>query len=453
MPETIKLYNTLTRKKEAFKPIKKGQVGMYSCGPTVYNRAHIGNLRTTIFNDILKRVFLHNNFKVNHVMNITDVDDKTIKASQQAKTSLKDFTRKYEGIFFSDTNELNVIKPSVILRATENIEEMIKIIKKLMKKGYAYKTSDGIYYSIKKFKSYGKLANLQKIKSSKSRILQDEYDKSNAQDFALWKFYTNEDGSVFWETNIGKGRPGWHIECSAMSMKILGEHFDIHTGGQDLIFPHHTNEIAQSQAATGKKFANYWLHSGMLTMKEGKMSKSLGNIFTLEDIKKDYNPLHFRYLCLLTYYRKPLNFTLENLDAAKNAYERLKRKIIELKKEEHKGEDNAKLYHSKFHKAINDDINIPKALQIFLEALDDFDFNPKKKLELLEHFDSVLGLNIKDMHETTLIIPKDVQALIDSRERLRKNKLWAEADIIRERIKEKGYLISDTSQGPKIEKV
>ena len=427
---------------------------MYSCGPTVYNYAHIGNHRTNIFNDILKRTLAHNKLKVTHVMNMTDVDDKTIKASQKERISLTELTIKYEEIFLKELEELNIIIPSKVLRATENIEEMILLIKKLIAKKYAYKTSDGIYFSIDKFKSYGNLAQLQKTKKTKSRIIADEYDKSNPHDFALWKFHTPQDGSTFWEAPFGKGRPGWHIECSAMSTKELGNTIDIHTGGQDLIFPHHTNEIAQSEAATGKKFVKVWMHGAMLTMKEGKMSKSLGNIYYLKDLKEQgFQPMHYRYLCLQTHYRKPLNFTLENLDAAKNAYERLKRKIIEIKQQEHKGLDKRKIYEPQFHHAINDDLNIPKALQVFLTALDDFDFDPKKKIKLLEHFDSILGLQIADMQEVITLVPKEVEHLIESRERLRKNKLWAEADIIRQRILEKGYKVTDTSAGPKAEKI
>ena len=452
--EKIYLYNSLTRKKEIFKPIKKGKVSMYSCGPTVYNYAHIGNHRTNIFNDILKRTLAHNKLKVTHVMNMTDVDDKTIKASQKERISLTELTIKYEEIFLKELEELNIIIPSKVLRATENIEEMILLIKKLIAKKYAYKTSDGIYFSIDKFKSYGNLAQLQKTKKTKSRIIADEYDKSNPHDFALWKFHTPQDGSTFWEAPFGKGRPGWHIECSAMSTKELGNTIDIHTGGQDLIFPHHTNEIAQSEAATGKKFVKVWMHGAMLTMKEGKMSKSLGNIYYLKDLKEQgFQPMHYRYLCLQTHYRKPLNFTLENLDAAKNAYTRIQRKIIEIKKQEHKGLDKKKIYEPQFHQAINDDLNIPKALQVFLTALDDFDFDPKKKIKLLEHFDSVLGLQIIDMQEVITLVPKEVEHLIESRERLRKNKLWAEADIIRQRITEKGYKVTDTSAGPKAEKI
>lgn len=452
--EKIELYNTLTRKEETFKPIKKNQVSMYSCGPTVYWYQHIGNLRTAIMNDLIKRTFMHAGYKVKHVMNITDVDDKTIKASIREKISLSQLTRKYEEIFLENLQELNIQHPSILIRATNSINDMVKMIKTLLKKKYAYKASDGIYFSISKSKNYGKLAQLEKSKKSKSRISGDEYDKSNAQDFALWKFHTEADGEVFWDTEIGKGRPGWHIECSAMSTKHLGNHFDIHTGGQDLIFPHHTNEIAQSEAATGEKFVNYWLHGGFLNMKEGKMAKSKGNILTLNELKKNgYHPMHFRYLCLQTHYRKPLNFSFENLDAAKNAYERFKRKIEEIRKYKSKGEDKSKEIEEKFHKAIYSDFNMPLALQIILSAVDDDLFDSVKKLELIEHFDSVFGLSIKEMHETKEKIPAEVKNLLKAREEARIQKRWAEADILRERIKEFGYTIEDSSEGPQLRKM
>jgi len=450
----LKVFNTLTRKKEEFKPIHKGKVGFYSCGPSVYNYAHIGNLRTYIFNDILKRSLGFLGMKVNHVMNVTDVDDKTIKGSVTEGESLKDFTRKYEKIFFDDLNELNIIKPTHVLRATESIDDMVKLIKILLEKGIAYKTSDGIYFSIKKSKGYGKLAQLDKIKARKERVKADEYDKDNAQDFALWKFWSEEDGDVYWETEIGKGRPGWHIECSAMSMKILGERLDIHTGAIDLIFPHHTNEIAQSEAVTGKQFVKYWLHGAFLTMKEGKMSKSIGNILTLKNLKEEgYSPLHYRYLCLLTHYRSPLVFSYENLDAAKITFERLKRKIIELKKEEHKGNDETEKYYKEFKEAIEDDLNVPQAVQIFNRALDDFDFDVKKKIKLLEKFDEVLGLGITDMKEEKLEVGAEVKDLVREREEARKKKDWKRSDVLRGLIKERGFLIEDKADGPKLTRI
>ena len=449
----IKLYNTLIRKKEIFKPIKKGEVGMYSCGPTVYWYQHIGNMRTMILVDLVKRVFLFNGLKVNHVMNITDVDDKTIRASKKEGISLKELTRKYEKIFLNDLQKLNILAPKIMPRATENIDGMIALIEKLLKKKIAYESSDGIYFSIEKSDDYGALAGLKKFKKTKERIKSDEYDKDKPRDFALWKFYTEEDGDVFWDASFGRGRPGWHIECSSMSMRNLGENFDVHTGGSDLTFPHHTNEIAQSEAVTGKKFVNYWIHGGLLSMKDGKMSKSLGNILTLTDLEKAYDALTYRYLCFLTHYRKPLQFSFENLDAAKNAYERMKRKVLELKKEEHKGNDFSKNYDTKFLEVVNDDLNMPRAMDVVWKMIDDFDFDPRRKLVLLEKFDSILGLGIDEMKEEKIDVPFGIQELIDKREKLRKKKKFAEADIVRERLREKGYLLEDTEDGVEVRKV
>ncbi|MFA5020070.1 MAG: cysteine--tRNA ligase [Candidatus Pacearchaeota archaeon] len=441
----LKIYNTLARKTQEFKPINAGKVGMYSCGPTVYNYAHIGNLRTYVFNDLLKRSLTFLGYKVTHVMNITDVDDKTIKNSIKEGMDLKDFTTKYEKIFFEDLQEMNILKPTHILRATESIDEMVKLIKQLIKKGYAYKTTDGIYFSIDKFKDYGKLANLDKSRKTKERINSDEYDKENLRDFALWKFWTEEDGDVYWETEIGKGRPGWHIECSAMSMKILGNTLDIHTGASDLIFPHHTNEIAQSEAATGKKFVNYWVHGGFLTMKEGKMSKSLGNVYYLKDLKqKGFSPLEYRYMCLTTHYRSPLLFSIENLEAAKNAYQRLKN-ICENINDNKKADEK---YIDEFKKALEDDLNIPKALQVLWELVRDTKSESKKST--IKEFDKVLGLDL--LKKDVLIIPGNVQDLVSQRETARKTKNWKKADELRDKINKLGYVVNDTDKGPEIKK-
>jgi len=436
----LKLYNTLTRKKEVFKPINKDYVGIYSCGPTVYNYAHIGNLRTYLFNDFLKRSLIFLEFKPKHIMNITDVDDKTIKASNKAGISLKEFTRKYEQIFFDDLKELNIIKPDYVLRATESIKEMVELIKSLIKKGYAYKTSDGIYFSISKFKSYGKLAKLEKAKKSKERIANDEYDKENARDFALWKFWTSEDGDNFWETEIGKGRPGWHIECSAMSMKILGNPFDIHTGAIDLIFPHHTNEIAQSKCATGKQFVKYWLHGGFLSMKDEKMSKSLGNVLYLKDLEnKGFSPIDYRYMCLTTHYRAQLIFSIENLENAKNAYRRLKNICENLNDD---GKINKK-YLEEFKSAIEDDLNLPEALQVLWKLLRDE--KADGKYETLKEIDKVFGLKL--LEKEKINIPSEVKRLVDARESARKNKDWKLADELRNKINKFGYVVSDTEEG------
>ena len=322
----LKLYNTLSRRKEIFKPIKNNKVGMYTCGPTVYYYPHIGNYRAYIVADILKRYLKYKGFKIDHVMNITDVDDKTIRDSQKQNLSLKEFTSKYEKAFLEDLNTLNIQKPDRLARATEHIKEMENLIKKLIDKGFAYKGKDNsIYYSISKFKDYGKLSKI-KIKELKAgaRVKQDEYEKKQVSDFALWKAWDKEDGNVFWETEFGKGRPGWHIECSAMSSKYLGDQFDIHTGGIDLIFPHHENEIAQSEGASGKKpFVKYWIHNEWLLIEGKKMSKSFGNFYTLRDIlNKGYSPMSIRYVLLSTHYRQQMNFTFKKLDAAKNSLQR-----------------------------------------------------------------------------------------------------------------------------------
>ncbi len=435
----LTLYNTLTRKKEEFKPIYRDYVGFYSCGPTVYWYAHIGNLRTYVFNDILKRSLNFLGYRVKHVMNLTDVDDKTIKGSTKEGTSLKDFTRKYEKLFFKDMSELNIIKPEFVLRATESIPEMVGLIKKLLKKGYAYKAEDGIYFSVSKFKKYGKLAGLEKVKKTKERIKSDEYDKSNAQDFALWKFYTPEDGEVFWETELGKGRPGWHIECSAMSMKILGESFDIHTGAIDLIFPHHTNEIAQSEAATGKKFVNYWVHSGFLNMKEGKMSKSLGNILTLKEImEKGFSPLDYRYMCLTAHYRSELLFSLENLESAKNSYSRMKNIIRELKDDKKVNEK----YLKEFREAVEDDLDMPKALQAVWALLRDE--TAVGKIQAIKRMDEVLGLRL--LEKEKIKIPEHVKLMAKERWQAKQSKNFKLADELRDKINKLGFAVNDKAE-------
>ena len=433
----LKLYNTLSRKKEVFKPIKKGQVGMYSCGPTVYNYAHIGNLRNYIFNDILKRTILYNNFKVKQVMNMTDVDDKTIRGAKNENIPLKELTRKYEKIFLSDLEELNVLKPEIICRATEHIQEMIELIKILIKKKYAYKADDGIYFSVSKFKNYKKLANLEKAKIGKSRIKNDEYDKENIRDFALWKFWTEEDGNVFWETDIGKGRPGWHIECSAMSMKYLGNTIDIHTGAIDLIFPHHTNEIAQSEAATGKKFVNYWVHGGFLTMKEGKMAKSLGNVYVLNDLKKKgYSAIDYRYLILTSHYRSSLLFSFENLENTKNSYSRLKNIISEIKDDK----KTNKKYLEEFEKAMNDDLNTPEALQVLWKLVRDE--KAEGKYQTIAKVDEVFGLKLLEKEKMKELSKEDIQ-LSGARIIAKQNKNYAESDKLREALQKRGHVVND----------
>lgn len=459
----LKLFNTLKRSKEVFKPMNKSQVGMYSCGPTVYWYQHIGNMRTYIFSDILKRTLLYNNFKIRHIMNVTDVghlasdsdegEDKIERAAKKEGKKAKDIAEFYLKVFKDDLNKLNVLSPNIWPKATEHIKEQIAMIKKLEAKKCTYKTSDGIYFDTSKAKNYGKLAKLKK-EELKAGARVEMREKKHNTDFALWKF--SEKPGVRqqeWKSPWGLGFPGWHIECSAMSMKYLGERFDIHTGGEDHIPIHHTNEIAQSEAVTGKKFVNYWLHSSFLTFKGEKVSKSTGGLFTISELENlGYRPLAYRYFTLLTHYRKKLDFSLINLDAAKIAFERLRKRILELKKSRHKGKDLTKKYEKQFAEAINDDLNTPKAIQVLQKVIDDFSFEAKKKLALIERFDTVLGLGIKEMKEEIIRAPADVQKLIESRNKLRKDKKWAEADVIRNRIKDKGYLIRDTPKGPVIEK-
>jgi cysteinyl-tRNA synthetase len=443
----LKLYNTLTRKKQAFKPIKDKEVRMYVCGPTIYDYAHIGNFRAYVFSDITRRYLDYLGFKVKNVMNLTDVDDKTIKRSQQEHIKLSQLTAKYEKAFLEDIDALNIIKPEFMPRATEHIKEMVAIIKKLLEKGYAYKTDDGIYFSIKKFKDYGKFAHIDfsNLKQTE-RMRKDSYEKEEARDFALWKFYTEDDGDVFWQTDIGKGRPGWHIECSAMSMKYLGEHFDIHTGGIDLVFPHHQNEIAQSEAATGKKFVNYWLHNEWLLVDGKKMSKSLGNFYTLRDLTgKGLKAIALRYLYLSAHYRTQLNFTIESLQNAQNSYERLKNIVSELKDDKKENEK----YLKEFEKAMDDDLNTGKALQVLWEMLRDE--KASGKYQTIKKMDEVFGLKL--LEKEKLEVPSEIKKLVNEREKARENKEWKKSDELRQKIKKLGWWVDDTSEGPKIKKL
>jgi len=451
----IKLYNTLTRKKEIFKPLKDKQVGIYTCGPTVHDFAHIGNLRACVFSDILRKIFKLNGYKVKQVMNITDVDDKTIKKSQEKKESLKEFTSKYVKDFFENIKDMNIEKPEVMPHATENINEMVSLIKDLLKKGIAYKTNDGIYFSINKFKGYGKLSGVEikklKVGASK-RVLKDEYEKSHANDFALWKFYDKKDGDVFWKTEIGKGRPGWHIECSAMSMKYLGKQFDIHVGGVDLIFPHHENEIAQSEASFGKKpWVKYWMHNEWLLVDGEKMSKSKGNFYKLKEItEKGYSPLELRYLFLSAHYRKQLNFTFANLDYAKNSLQRLKEIISKLDKKQKKNKKNVELAYKQFLEFLNEDLNTPRALSYMWDILREDRLNDSEKYELVLRFDNVFSLDLDK--EEKIKIPDQVKKLVREREMLRKKKEWGRADEIRKKINKSGFAIEDTEKGVIIKK-
>lgn len=451
----LKLYNTLSGKKEIFSPIKPPAVSLYQCGPTVYNVAHIGNLRTYITNDILRRTLEYEGFKVNQVMNITDVDDKMIRKSREEKIGLKELASKYEKIFLSDTEKLNILRPSSLLRATENTEGMIRLIEKLLEMGVAYKSEGGIYFDISKAKNYGQLARLKIENSSVSRIISDEYDKENPRDFALWKFRAEEDCEVFFEAPFGAGRPGWHIECSAMAMNALGETLDIHTGGQDLIFPHHTNEIAQSEAVTGKKFSNFWLHTGFVNMGSDKMSKSLGNIISLRDIiEKNFHPLAFRYLVLTLHYRTPMNFNWEALHASQTALLKL---VEHFSKFEAKNDGKINNGYAKnFNEFLNDDLDTPQALALVWKLIKDTDIDDSVKRTTLLNFDKVLGFNLEKLEEelkkSDELIPEEIKSLAEEREKARKDKNFKKSDDLRKIINEKGYLIKDTDFGFEITK-
>ncbi len=455
----LRLYNTLSRKKETFKPLHGKKVGMYTCGPTVYDFIHIGNLKSFLAEDVLKRYLLYKGFKVLHVRNITDVDDKTIRDSKKEGISLQEFTERYTKAFFEDIEKVRILPADIYPKATGHIKEMVFLIKKLLQKGYAYKAEDGsTYFKIQKFKKYGKLAHIdfRKLKVG-ARVKQDEYEKGQAQDFALWKAWSEEDGKVFWETEIGKGRPGWHIECSAMSMRYLGSTFDIHSGGIDLIFPHHENEIAQSEAATGKKFVHYWIHNAFLMVNGEKMSKSLGNFYTLRDLK-DYNPIAIRFLMINGHYRQPLNFTFEALRAAQNSIERLNEMIAKLK--EAKGKDSGKIKkqvaaaRKKFESAMDDDLNTPLAFAALFEFVRECNSLLDKRaigkkdanagLQFLQKVDGILA--VMDFEQKAKISKEDLH-LIKERERLRNEKHFAEADEIRKKLAEKGILLDDTEQG------
>jgi len=465
----LRIYNTLTRKKEIFKPIKAGHVGMYSCGPTVYNFAHIGNFRNYVFVDLLKRYIKYKGYKIKHVMNITDIDDKTIRDSAKEGVSLKEFTEKYTKAFFDDLKTLNIEPADIYPKATEHVKEMIDFVKVLVKKGYAYEKLNSVYYDISKFKDYGKLSkvDLSQMKSG-ARVDLDEYEKDHPGDFTLLKRSKLDElkKGIYYDTEFGKVRPGWHLECSVMSMKYLGETFDIHTGGVDLIFPHHENEIAQSEAYSGKKFVNYWLHNEHLLVNNKKMSKSLGNFYTLRDLlEKGYSPRSIRYVLLATHYRQKLNFTFESLKAAENSIKRLDEFMVKLK--DVKGEKNNKEIYvliekakSDFEDAMDDDLNVSIALSVmfdFVKKINTFIMNEniskkdaEKAIALMHDFDSVFGILKEGEKEE---ISKEIEQLIEKRQEARKNKNWAEADRIRDELKEKGIILKDAKDGVRWERV
>ena len=518
----LKLFNTLTRKKEVFKSIKPGYVGMYTCGLTVYNYAHIGNLRTYVFEDILKRVLKYNGFNTQHIMNITDVghltsdgdsgEDKMELGAEREHKSPQEIASYYTAAFKNDLKYLNIVPPDLWCKATEHISDQISLIKRLEEKGYTYIGKNGnVYFNTAKFKKYGKLAKLDLKKESRARVEKDA-SKKNPRDFVLWfslqgsKFkghllrwdfiderivsdeeYNNlkhiaEGNSSVEILGISEdsgtkkvkykitGWPGWHIECSAMSMKYLGEHFDIHCGGIDHIPVHHTNEIAQSEAATGKKWVNYWLHGNFLVLgkekrekkQEGvdeveKMSKSSGNFITLQTLlERKYELIAYRYLCLTAHYRNELVFSWQNMGAAQKTFNTLKNKVLEIKqnleRREMCGEGTVE-YKKQFRKLINDDLNVPQALAFFWQILRSEKLSNNEKYALILEFDQVFGLGLDNIQQDRTEIPGSIKLLMKERELARKNKNFKLSDQIRQKIFELGYRVEDTSEGQKVKKL
>ncbi|MBO7393227.1 MAG: cysteine--tRNA ligase [Abditibacteriota bacterium] len=462
---TVTLYNTLTRKKEEFKPLCEGQAGMYTCGPTVYNYAHIGNLRSYIFADILRRTLRYGGYDVKQVMNVTDVghltsdgdggDDKLDAQAKKSGESIWDIARYYEKIFFEDLDKLNIEQPAVKCRATEHIDDMIALVQKLWDKGYAYETAQAVYYDISKFPTYTQLSrqNLEdKLTAVRDEVNEDP-EKKHSADFALWFKRVGRFANhiMHWDSPWGDGFPGWHAECSAMSMKYLGDTLDIHTGGEDHIWVHHPNEIAQSEGATGKKFVNYWLHGAFLVVDgASKMSKSSGNFLRVQTlIDEGYDPLAYRFMCFSAHYRAKLKFSWESLDSAASAYNNLK-DFVARAKQLSDGEEGewVKTYRDAFANAIFDDLNMPKAMaavsEMIREAEQRKDYNV---LDALFDFDKVLGLSLKDYAEAATESDDEIDALIAERNEARAAKNWARADEIRDILNEKGIVIEDSAQG------
>jgi cysteinyl-tRNA synthetase len=443
----LRFHNTLSGKKEFFKPYKGNTVKMYTCGPTVYDFAHIGNLRTYIFEDILRRTIKLVGYDVLQAMNITNVEDKIIKVAIESGKSISEITGPFEKHFLEDLRKLNIETPEKMPRATDCIDEMIALIKKLMEKGYAYKGEDGsVYFSVSKFKDYGKLSRPDMAnQKSVARVSSDEYDKTEVQDFALWK--AKKDGEPSWDSPWGAGRPGWHIECSAMSMKELGDTLDIHTGGVDNAFPHHENEIAQSEAVTGKPFSRFFIHGEHLLVSGAKMAKSAGNFFTLRDIEnKGYDPLAFRYLCLQAHYRSKMNFTWEALDSASIALQNIRKLAYSIG--ETGGTKRNREKERDILKALSDDLNAPEALATLWEALKSNDISQEEKRSLVVYADRVLGLGLSEVvNSKNHDIPDSDSSLAEERNALRKSGNFEGADAIRKTLEEKGYEVVDERDG------
>lgn len=460
----LKFQNTLTRSKAEFAPIEPGHVRMYTCGPTIHDYVHIGNFRTFMFEDILRRYLLYKGLRVTHVMNLTDVDDKIIRKSMSEGISLGEYTNRYRKAFFEDLDTLCIQHAEHYPAASEYIDKMVEMIQALEKNGYAYEMNGDWYFRIQQFPNYGALANI-KIDQLQmgARVATDEYEKEEVGDFALWKAWDEKDGDVFWETPLGKGRPGWSIECSAMATSLLGNHFDIHTGGVDNIFPHHVNEIAQSEGATGEPFVNVWLHSSHLIVEGQKMSKSLNNFYTLRDLlDKGHSARSIRYLLMSTHYRKQLNFTFDSLAASKEALQRLfdfvdnvtastMETAVPIPAITHAVEE----VQAGFEEAMDDDLNISGALGKVFDFVKEVNREMTKQklsyedgrnvLDTMDRFDTVLGV----MTRETKSIDERIEKLIEERENARREKNWGRSDEIREELQSIGIILEDTADGTK----
>ena len=447
----MKVFNSLTRRVEELTPLEGNEIRLYTCGPTVYNFAHIGNFRAYTFEDVLRRVVQFNGMKIRQVMNLTDVDDKTIRGANAAGVALTDYTKTYKDAFFADLAKLNIQPAEVYPAATDPIPEMIELVGKLVEKGIAYKSDDGsVYFSVRKFPGYGKLAHIDfDHQQTGARCAADEYDKENVGDFALWKAWEESDGPVGWDSPWGRGRPGWHIECSAMSMKYLGETFDLHTGGIDNLFPHHENEIAQAEAATGKPFVKTWMHCAHLKVNGEKMSKSAGNFFTLRDLlEKGYTGREIRYVLINAQYRQGLNFAFSALEDARKSLERIDRCVETATEGATPGWAEKCL--ADFTEAVNDDLNTPKAFAALFELVRETNAHGGGPvLGAFRRMDEVLGV-IFFGKAAKSEVPPEIQALLDARAEARKAKDWAESDRLRDEIAAAGWLVKDSRDGQSV---
>lgn len=459
---TLYLYNTLTRKKEVFKPSRDNLVGLYTCGPTVYNHAHIGNLRTYIFEDILKRVLIYNEFQVKHVMNITDVghltgdrdmgEDKMEKGARREGKSAWDIAEFYTNAFKQDIDRLNILAPDIWCKATDTIPEQIALIKSLEEKGFTYSTADGIYFDTAKVKDYAKLSNQNLEALQEGARVEKNPQKKNATDFALWKFSPKDvQRQMEWDSPWGVGFPGWHIECSAMSMKFLADNLDIHCGGADHIDVHHTNEIAQSESATGRKFFNFWMHGAFLNIQGGKkMAKSAENFMTLDVsfVQQGISPLVYRFAAFQTHYRKPMEYSDEAVEAAGNGLQHLQNQVRELKDSQTAIGTIRSEYKDKFLSAVNDDLNMPRAMAVVQETLKS-DMEGPDKLATVFDFDRVLGLDLQQLGKDETL-PAEIRDLVEARKKARAQKNWEVSDRLRDQIQVLGYVVQDAKDGMKV---